>query len=260
MPPDQHWYCKLTTFVLLSSAMCSVLFITSMTFDRLYSIIRPHMAASFNTVKRAKITIVIIVILTCLFEIPHLFTTTTNGRECIPYGAVMKQSYGKFYFWLTTVLNFLLPFVLLLSMNCVIIRTLITRSSKFNGPMREEGQGQSEGQTSQLKSSKRQIIMMLLLVTFGFLILSTPVYVMVFFINFADTGKTPKDYAAFYLFYNVGQKLCYLNYGINFIFYVLSGKKFRTDLLNLFKRSKSQTNQTVSPSTVLTNIADSRSF
>ena len=47
--------------------------------------------------------------------------------------------------------------------------------------MREEGQGQSEDQTSKLKSSERQIIMMLLLVTFGFLILNTPVYVMVFF-------------------------------------------------------------------------------
>ena len=126
--------------------------------------------------------------------------------------------------------------------------------------MREEGQGQSEDQTSKLKSSERQIIMMLLLVTFGFLILNTPVYVMVFFINFADTGNTPKDYAAFYLFYNVGQKLYYLNYGINFIFYVLSGKKFRTDLLNLCKTRKSQTNQTVSQSTVLTNISDSRSF
>ena len=212
------------------------------------------MAASFNTVKRAKITIVIIVIFTCFFEILHLFTTTINGRECIPYGAVMKHSYGQFYFWLTTVINFLLPFVLILSMNCVIIRTLITRSSKFNGSMRQEGQGQDEGQTSKLKSSERQIIMMLLLVTFGFLILSTPVYVMVFFINFAEIGKTPKDYAAFYLFYNVGQKVYYLNYGINFIFYVLSGKKFRADLLNLVKRHTNQTNQIVSQNTVLTNI------
>ena len=218
------------------------------------------MAASFNTVKRAKITIVIIVTCTCLFEIPHLFTTTINGRECIPYGAVMRYSYGQFYFWISAVLNFLLPFVLLLSMNSVIIRTLIKRSSKFNGPMAPEGQGQSEGQTSKLKSSERQIIMMLLLVTFGFLILTTPVYVMVFYTSFAEMGKTPKGYAAFYLFYNVGQKLYYLNYGINFIFYVLSGQKFRTDLLNLFKKQRSQTNHTGIQNTVLTSISDSRSF
>ena len=240
--------------------MCSVLFITSMSFDRFYSIIRPHKAASFNTVKRAKITIAIIVMFTCLFEIPHLFITTINGRECIPYGAVMKYSYGQFYFWLTVVLNFMLPFVLLLSMNSVIIHTLIVRSSKFNGPMREEFQGQNEGQQSKLKTSERQIIMMLLLVTFGFLILTTPVNAMVFYINFGEIGKTPKDYAAFYLFYNVGQKLYYLNYGINFIFYVLSGKKFRTDLLNLFKLPKQRIIQTEMQNTISTNISDSRSF
>ena len=38
----------------------------------------------------------------------------------------------------------------------------------------------------------------------------------------------------FYLYYNVAQKLHYTNHGINFFLYVISGQKFRNDLVRLF--------------------------
>ena len=51
-----------------------------MTFERFYSIIRPHKAASFNTVKRTKITILIIVIVTgCMSA-----CTSTRSSRCSP--------------------------------------------------------------------------------------------------------------------------------------------------------------------------------
>ena len=86
-----------------------------------------------------------------------------------------------------------------------------------------------------LKSAERQIITMLLLLTFGFIILSTPPNILVVYINMTDVQENPQRFAGYFLFYQVGQKLYYLNYGINFVFYVLSGQKFRTDLVNLFK-------------------------
>ena len=79
-PPDQYLYCAVSTMFLWNSSLCNALFILSMTFDRFYSIIRPHKAASFNTVKRAKITIVSIIIFSTLFNVPYLFAMTTNGR------------------------------------------------------------------------------------------------------------------------------------------------------------------------------------
>ena len=55
------------------------------------------------------------------------------------------------------------------------------------------------------------------------------------YVNFVDYTKSPRSFAQYYLIYNIGQKTYYTNYGINFFLYVISGQKFRSDLMNLFK-------------------------
>ena len=88
-------------------------------------------------------------------------------------------------------------------MNCFIIHTLRKRSSvltkmmsRIEGQGQSEGQsrkiknsedqGQSEGQSRRMRNSERQIYIMLLLVTFGFLTLTTPAWAMVCYINFVN--------------------------------------------------------------------------
>ena len=102
---------------------------------------------------------------------------------------------------------FALPFVLLVAMNSVIIYT-IGKRSKSNITMSEgkpQGQSQGEGQRSKSKHNEIQIYVMLQLVTFGFLILVTLAYVMLFYINFFQ-GTTPYFFAGYHLFYQVGEK------------------------------------------------------
>ena len=243
-PPNQFWFGTYITTLQWMSTLCSTLFIVSMTFDHFYSIIRPHKAASFNTVKRAKITIVCIVVFSLLYNIPHMFITAVEGRQAVPFGKGMGQLAGQLYFWLSFTVNFALPFVLLLVMNSFIIYTIRNRS-KFtvNQSVRQnrEGQGQSESQSVKIKKTDMQIFAILLLVTFSFLILTTPTYVLTLFVTFVDYGKTPKSFAGFHLFFNVGHKTYYTNYGINFFLYVISGQKFRTDLVKLFIRKKEVT-------------------
>ena len=48
--------------------------------------------------------------------------------------------------------------------------------------------------------------------------------------NFA-TGSSPHYYATLHLLYNIGEKTYFTNSGINFFLYVMSGKKFRSDLV-----------------------------
>ena len=233
MPPDHLTFCALTITFLLMSTTCSILFILKMTFERFYSIIMPHKAASFNTVKRAKITIAIIVVSCILFNIPHMFTSTNVGKECVPSGRGMEKVFAQLHYYTSFFINFALPFVSLLIMNSVIIHTLRKRSLGNIG--RSKGQGQSEGQTPKLKSSEKQIYILLLLVTFAFLILTTPGYAMVMYVNFVDYTKSPKSFAEYYLVYHIGQKTYFTNYGINFFLYVISGHRFRSDLINIFK-------------------------
>ena len=262
MPQDQVWFCTFTITIMLMSSMCSMLFILNMTFERVYGILRPHKAASFNTVKRAKITIICVVIFSILYNSPHIFLSSSVARQCVPYGQAMKVVYGQFYYWLSFILQFALPFVLLLSMNCIIIHTLRTRV-KFNvtisdtktdcetkGQRKGQSQGHDKGQSSKMQNTERQIYIMLLLVTFGFLILLTPAYAFYLYQMFYDYDKSPYAFAGFYLYNSVSQKAIYTNNGINFFLYVMSGKKFRTDLVNLFKIRKTAEDPPFSSSNV----------
>ena len=212
--------------------------ILSMTFERFYSIIRPHKAASLNTIKRAKITILCIVIFSIAYNIPHYWTTLQIGKRCVPYGKGKAYGLGQIYYWLSLTIRFFLPFTLLLTMNCFIIYTLRTRS-KFNVTKSEgHGQGQSEGKPPKMKMVENQIFVTLLLVTFAFLILTTPAYLFYFYGMFVNFRKSAQSFAEYYLFNNAARQAYITNYGINFYLYVLSGKKFRSDLVSLFKRSK----------------------
>ena len=224
IPPDPHNYCRVANTVAITCFLCSTLLLVSMTFDRFYSIIRPHKAASFNTVKRAKVTIACIVVISILYNIPHLFLTSHDGWQCLPYGTAMSFTFGVFYYWLSFVVHYALPFVLLLTMNSVIIHKIRHRSLST-----------SVRNAKGAKNAESQLFAILLLVTFAFLILTTPGYFLFLFIMFVNFFETAQLFAGYYLLYSVAQKLHVTNHGINFFLYVISGQKFRTDLVNLFR-------------------------
>ena len=170
-PIGPPWYCNLSNTATFSTFLCSTLLLLSMTFERFYSIIKPHKAASFNTVKRAKISIVCIVIMSVLYNLPHLFISGYENWQCLPYATALDKTYGKIYYWLSFVVHYALPFVLLLIMNSIIIHKIRNRSlsmtSKKNGDS-------SKNQTLNIKTSEKQVFLILLLVTFSFLIMTTP--------------------------------------------------------------------------------------
>ena len=174
-----------------------------------------------------------------------MFTTKIQGRHCIIYGKILGEAYGQFYYWLTFVLNCAVPFVSLLIMNIFIIKTLqkrtqsnIIKSMRTQVQGHREGQGeniaQGQGKLIHMKNTDQQIYTMLLLVTFSYLILTTPAYIMLLYINLVNPLQSPYHYAAYILFVQVGEKAQTTNFGINFFLYVSSGKKFRKDLVDLF--------------------------
>ena len=217
-----------------------------MTFDRFYSILKPHKAASFNTVKRAKVTIICIVILSVLFNIPNLFMTEHEGRRCVPYVTGRDKVYGEIYYWLSFTVNFILPFIMLLIMNNLIIH-VIRKSSNFRNErdsvQESKGQAHVQGQNSKVKNSEKQVYAILLLVTFGFMIFITPSYIFFVYVMLFDYIETPKSFAFFHLFHHFAHKTFYTNYGINFYLYVISGGKFRADLMKLFGCNREKENK-----------------
>ena len=255
MPPNQHWYCTLFFIFVLSCVQCSTYLIVAMSFERFYSIIRPLNVSSYNTAKRAKITIACIVIFTFLYYSPHWFITSNHQTMCISNKYLSVNVYGKLYYWLSESISFILPFLMLLVMNSVIIHTLRQRS-KLN-LMESEDQGQTEYRSN--RNSEKQIYRMLILVTFGYLMLSLPGKFVIFYLNIYREN-TPQFIARFHLIGQLAAKIYYTNHGVNFFFYVLSGKKFRTDLKNLFvQKHKANTitdNPIVTRTTVISSVTD----
>ena len=161
-------------------------FIIAMTIERFYSIIKPHKAASLNTPKRAKITIFCIILFHIIYAVPFLFLTSASGRSCLLFHNKVKYLPSDVIYWLDQVKGFTLPFIALLSMNSVIIHTLRKRSSLMEMTSLTETKGQVLSHSSKLKASERQIIMMLLFVTFGFLVLMTPSCIAMFYSKFSE--------------------------------------------------------------------------
>ena len=242
MPPNDLGHCKTLVFIATSAVLCSTYLLIAMTFERLCSIISPLKAASFNTVKRARIIIVSIFVTCFSYCIPYLFITGNRGKICIANRIASVNIVGKFYFWLTQILISYLPFTSLLIMNSIIIHTLRKRSQqKLLGP---RSQGQTKCQNLKMKQSEKQIFTMLLLVTFTYLILTFCMRALVFYGNFY-TGNTPSYYASYHLINQIGNQTFYTNYGINFFLYLLSGRKFRRDLMKLLIPRKSNKNEIV---------------
>ena len=127
VPPGPEIYCRTYLCVLFSSYLVSTSLVGAMTFDRFYSIVAPHKAASFNTVKRAKITVACITIASIIYNLPHYFLTSYDRWECIPYKNAKGNIFGEIYYWLSMVVQFILPFVVLLSLNSIIIHKIRNR-------------------------------------------------------------------------------------------------------------------------------------
>ena len=242
MPPNKHWYCCLQMYIYFSSFLISAYLLIVMTFERFYSIIRPHKAASFNTLRKARIIIVCIFLFYFTYSIPFLFVGGHNGISCVVNRYASGHHLGEMFHWVTEVFIFIFPSFSLLTMNSVIIHTLRKRSK--SNILGSGSQSETEGENIRTKHPERQIVTTLLLVTFVFLILNLPVRALAYYVNFSS-GNTPSYYAGLHLFYQVGVKAYYTNHGINFFLYVISGQKFRTDLRNLFRPKTKNQNTTL---------------
>ena len=101
MPPNQQWHYTLVISVVMMATQCSTLFILNMTSECFYSIIRPHKAASFNMVKRAKITIVSYIMFSIIFNLSQFWINLAVDRSCVPCGKDLHVLHGKIYYWLS---------------------------------------------------------------------------------------------------------------------------------------------------------------
>ena len=228
------WECKFVIFCSLAALQNCTYLILAMTVDKYIAIKWPHRAATYSTPRRARIIVVGVPICVFIYNIPHFFLSVSD--ECVAYSN--SNVIARIYSWLSFVLNAVIPVLLLIHMNYIIVKTVKNSGKMFgaNGMLKRK---------ETMKSTEKQVTIMLLLVTTLFLILLVPTYIRFIYVAFA-ARDTPLEYAKTLLVFQITAKLYKTNSGINFLLYCVSGKKFRNDLkeiLSCFNHSGQSENK-----------------
>ena len=218
-----EWYpieCKCSAFVALFALQNCTYLILAMTIDKYIAIKWPHRAATYSTPGKAKSIAVGLYVSVFIYNIPHFILSLAIGGQCFAYA--VDKLITKVYSWFSFVINVIIPFTLLIHMNFVIVKT-VRNSHKMQG-----SSGVATRQAA-MKSTEKQLTIMMLLVTTLFLILLCPTYIRFIYLTFSGRD-TPFQYANSMLLYQITFKLYTTNSGINFLLYCISGQKFRNDL------------------------------
>ena len=261
--------CRALVVMLAATIMCSTYIIVSMTLDRLVAVKWPLKALHWCTTKKAKLTVMTIVTLCPLFKMPNIWNSgpLANSNACSCFRGEQTTLLVTYY-WINTVVANYIPFCSLLIMNGLIIHCIRRRRSNFNKTARS-GAGSSSGTSERtavrsitnadgsngasisnqsigkrrLGSTKTtkpvsdgNLITMLLLVSFSFLIFSAPIYVNYIVYMIVDRFASPKAYGIFAVVGQFTMILFNISYANNFYLYCLSGRKFRNELKQVFHK------------------------
>ena len=241
--------CKFNAWLLHAVSFAAVIFMFSMTVDRFLCICFPIKARNLCVVPRARKVIIITPIITALYTLPYAFTAEQAGKmTCLAVATNNKLAVA--YNWLNVFLASVVPFVGLLTMNGLIIYRIRKRSKlavsvsrsedlSTNGTAEESVATIGQPQRSSTKQDRNnQLTVMLLLVTFTFLLLTLPQYIRYVVAAVTTYWKTPHDYAEFILLAHVSNRCFYINSAVNFFLYCMSGSRFRKDVRDLLRRKK----------------------
>jgi hypothetical protein len=165
--------CNILSIVFYIVSDTSVWLVCMMSVDRCIAVTRPLHASSICTVRRAKITVCILLSCTSLINTHFLFTYDSSNKHCRPYKRY-EFFIDRIWPWIDAAVYSVLPFILLLTINLIIVHSLFQiRHSTSNLQI-----CQSHGNRNQRKlstSMSRKLTTMLLAATFFFLLTSFPI-------------------------------------------------------------------------------------
>ena len=131
-----------------------------------------------------------------------------------------------------------------MALNSIVIRSVRKSRSYLKDSVR--GQRQKENSNSGNSAKNKQITIMLLFITFAFLILTCPQYIRYIIYTFYVYNTSPEAYASYIFATHVSNKIYFSNNAVNFFLYCLGGSKFREDLKAVFCGRVQQQRQSTS--------------
>ena len=261
-------FCQCLWYTLVASNLSGTYIVMAMTFDRLVAVRWPLKAVTWCSMKKAKITSVIIIMWGFLFRSGYIFyTDPVAPLKCVAFQG-KRSSIETAYYYLNLIVTCFIPSSFLLTCNVLIILTLKHRGKYFKKDTSSTDPSKPVSQDTVLESNidghvsvishsttevssasnkldstnteKRQkslisLCIMLLTVSFMYILLTSPLFIFYIIYMFKSYLASPEAYATFNLILVNMYTIFQTNQCINFYVYCLAGSKFRQDLRDTLK-------------------------
>ncbi len=187
--------CKFLSLLFYTVMDVSVWLVCMMSVDRCIAVARPLHACSICTVRRARICVSILLICIILINIHFLFTHHLSIENDCTYHERYEFFGSHIWPWIDAAVYSVMPFILLLTMNLIIVHSLFqARRSTKNLQIYQSQITRHKNKLS--TSMSRKLTTMLLAVTVFFLLSSSPMVCLQIYINI---HKNNQMFAQLYL-------------------------------------------------------------
>ena len=199
-----------------------------MTVERCIVIWFPFKAKEISNLKKAKRLTAGLMIFFLFYETQWIFAIEISPHGTCDLAADLPQWYKDSLEGIDATMYCFAPFTIMILSNCLICLRMLKRENDTSLSSHDQ----------MAKKQGQRITLMLLSVSFVFCVLIAPVsfhYIL---------NKTSRPSLTFVYLVNLDS----LNHSVNFVLYVLTGKKFRTELLNKLRCGKKKQRQSGSSS------------
>ncbi len=229
--------CKIFTFLFYFSIHFSVTILTVMTIERFIIVSFPLKSRIWISLKRTNNVIGFVSLFILALDGHNLFTRTAlviggNVRCSYSWYYSPYSKYGYFivyvYPWIDAFIYSFIPLTLIFIFNLLIILKLKEKSVISDSKVQGSCDGQSDSNTM------RQVTIMLLTVAICFLVLTSPIAVILVVEHIWDPYQSdPLTQATYSMVRRIVNNMMYLNHAINFMLYMGTGTGFRRQLIKL---------------------------
>ncbi|KAL4219423.1 hypothetical protein ACF0H5_022003 [Mactra antiquata] len=237
--------CKVVNFLGFVSSHTSVWLIIAVTIERFIAVKCPLRAPRICTVNRARFVVLGIITIICGLNV-HIFWTV-ELQETPNHGFVCEASHvfsRDIWPWVDAAIYSFIPFGIITILNSLIVRKVLyarrkrtllqhtqitTKYSNFSCSSKQSSQRQRANE------SNKKLTIMLLSVSFTFLLTTLPMNALQIVSAFVG-NVTGKRYAQMMLGRTIVELLMYMNHSINFFLYCATGRKFRKQVRDLLCR------------------------